>query len=316
MAQGAHVFQGGLATEQQRDLFQFALLHGQLNVVVNHDEALEIGQVLGEWQAVGHRAAEHPAGVAVALRHLEALLAEETVDLHEICTLLDHVDGTGAVGELAQAAGVGGKGDHLHENRQALLGYRRRGRAFGQEGADRLVQAIERGTDMHQPFVHLQGAHIAGVEHGIGTHLDVVGTGCGVGDDTVGLEHANGPFGLAEHVVQPVLEDLHRLLGGEILWLILEVTTAIDVVQVVRQHQAKVGQGRVTGVEGIRGGAVQFLGDQAEVLGTARFKHAHHHAVFAAHALHDLPDRVELAQLANDVALDALELGLDRAGVE
>ncbi len=160
------------------------------------------------------------------------------------------------------------------------------------------------------------GAHIAGVEHGIGTHLDVVGTGCGIGDDTVGLEHANGPFSLAEHVVQPVLEDLHRLLGGEILWLILEVTTAIDVVQVVRQHQAKVGQGRVTGVESIRGGAVQLLGDQAEVLGTARFKHAHHHAVFAAHALHDLPDRVELAQLANDVALDALELGLDRAGVE
>jgi hypothetical protein len=62
-------------------------------------------------------------------------------------------------------------------------------------------------------------------------------------------------------------------------------------------------------MEGVGGGAVQLLGDQAEVLGAARFEHAHHHAVLAAHAPHDLPDRVELAELAGDVALDVLELG-------
>jgi hypothetical protein len=69
-------------------------------------------------------------------------------------------------------------------------------------------------------------------------------------------------------------------------------------------------------MEGVGGGAVQFLGDQAEVLGAAGFEHAHHHAVLAAHAAHDLPDRVELAELAGDVALDVLELRLHRAGVE
>src|SRR5690606_28855555 len=44
LAQGTHVFQGGLATEQQRNLLQLALAHRQLNVVVDEDEALQIGQ--------------------------------------------------------------------------------------------------------------------------------------------------------------------------------------------------------------------------------------------------------------------------------
>ncbi|MNY06848.1 hypothetical protein D3C86_1396230 [compost metagenome] len=69
-------------------------------------------------------------------------------------------------------------------------------------------------------------------------------------------------------------------------------------------------------MEGIGSGAVEFLGDQAEILGTARFEHADDHAVFAAHAPHDLPDRVELTKLAGDIALDVLELELFRAGVE
>ncbi|MCY1426017.1 hypothetical protein D9M71_418250 [compost metagenome] len=89
-----------------------------------------------------------------------------------------------------------------------------------------------------------------------------------------------------------------------------------DVVQVVGEHQAEVGEGRVTGVEGVGGRAVEFLGDQPEVLGAARFEHADDHAVFLAHAPHDLPDRVELAELAGDVALDVLEFLLLGGAVE
>ena len=69
-------------------------------------------------------------------------------------------------------------------------------------------------------------------------------------------------------------------------------------------------------MEGIGCGAVQLLRDQAEVAGTSCFEHAHHHAVFLAHAAHDLPHRVELAQLAGDVALDVLEFQLHRARIE
>ncbi|MNE37517.1 hypothetical protein D3C80_1313720 [compost metagenome] len=113
-----------------------------------------------------------------------------------------------------------------------------------------------------------------------------------------------------------MLEHLDRFLGGQRLGLILEVATAIDVVQVIGEHQAQVGQGRVAGMERVGRGAVQLLGDQAEVLGAARFEHADHHAVFLAHAPHDLADRVELAELAGDVALDVLEFQLHFAGVE
>ena len=42
--------------------------------------------------------------------------------------------------------------------------------------------------------------------------------------------------------------------------------------------------------------------------GAACFEHADHHPVFLAHATHDLPDRVEPAQLTGDVAFDVLEL--------
>ncbi len=34
---------------------------------------------------------------------------------------------------------VRGEGDHFHQNRQAFLGHRGRGRALGQKGADRLA---------------------------------------------------------------------------------------------------------------------------------------------------------------------------------
>src|SRR5690606_40480584 len=44
-----------------------------------------------------------------------------------------------------------------------------------------------------------------------------------------------------------------------------------------------------------------------EILGAARFEHADDHAVFLAHAPHNLPDRVELAELAGDVTLDVLK---------
>jgi len=69
-------------------------------------------------------------------------------------------------------------------------------------------------------------------------------------------------------------------------------------------------------MEGIRSGAVELLGDQPEIGGTTRFEHADHHPVFLAHAPHDLPDRVELAQLTGDVTLDVLEFFLLGAGVE
>ncbi len=112
------------------------------------------------------------------------------------------------------------------------------------------------------------------------------------------------------------MQQVHGVLGGEDFRLVLQVATAIDVVQVVGHHQAEVGQGRVTGMERIGGSAVQLLGNQAEILGAARFEHAHHHPVFLAHAPHDLPDRVELAELAGDVALDVLEFQFHLAGVE
>ena len=226
------------------------------------------------------------------------------------------MDGPGAVGELAQAAGVGGESDHLHENGQPFLGHGRRGRPLRRERADRLVEAIECGAHVHQAFVDLQCAHVSAVEHRVGTHLDVIGTGRSVGHDTVGLEHADGLLGLAEDLVQAPLKDRYGFLGGKVLRLVLQVAPAVDVVQIIGQHQAQVGQGRVAGMEGVGGRAIQLLGNQAEILGATGFEHAHHHAVLLAHAPHDLPDRVELTELASDVALDALELGLHRVGIE
>ena len=62
--------------------------------------------------------------------------------------------------------------------------------------------------------------------------------------------------------------------------------------------------------------AIQLLGNKPEILGATGFEHAHHHAVFLAHAPHDLPDRVELTQLAGDIPLDVLELGLHRRRIK
>ncbi|VVM60097.1 hypothetical protein PS681_01223 [Pseudomonas fluorescens] len=169
---------------------------------------------------------------------------------------------------------------------------------------------------MHQTFVDLQRAHVAIVEHRVGTDLDVIGARCGVSNNAVRLEHANGFLGLAKDLVQTGLQQVHSVFGGEGFRLVFQIASAIDVVQVVGHHQAEVGQRRVTGVKGIGRSPVQLLRDQAEILGAARFEHAHHHAVFLAHAPHDLPDRVELAELAGDVALDVLEFQFDLARVE
>ncbi|MCY1358650.1 hypothetical protein D9M69_451920 [compost metagenome] len=171
-----------------------------------------------------------------------------------------------------------------------------------------MVLAIQGGAHVHQPLVDFQGTHVALVEHRVGADLDVVGPRRGVGDDAIGLEHTDGV--IAEYRPQPALQQVHGVLGGEVLDLVLEVAAIGDVVQVVRKHQAEVGQGRVAGVEGIGGGAVELLGNQAEVRGAARLEHADHHAVFLAHAPHDLAHRVELAQVAGDVALDVLEFQL------
>src|SRR5690606_23298765 len=50
-----------------------------------------------------------------------------------------------------------------------------------------------------------------------------------------------------------------------------------------------------------------------ELGGAPPFDHAQHHAVFPAHATHDLADRVEGAELAGDIPLDVLE-GLQAFG--
>ena len=141
--------------------------------------------------------------------------------VEEIGALLGHVDRPGAIGQLAQAGRVGGEGDHLHQDRQAFLGHGGGRRSLGEEGADRLAQAVQGGADVHQALVDLQRAHVALVEQGVGAYLDVVGAGRRVGDDAVGLEHADGALLLAEHGVQPRLEDRYDLLGGQGLGFVL-----------------------------------------------------------------------------------------------
>ena len=108
------------------------------------------------------------------------------------------------------------------------------------------------------------------------------------------------------------MQQVDRILGSQGLGFVLERAAPVDIVQVVGHHQAQIGKSRVTGMERIGSGAVQLLGDQPEIFGATGFEHAHDHTVFLAHAPHDLPDRVELPQLAGDIALDALEFGLNR----
>ena len=162
--------------------------------------------------------------------------------------------------------------------------------------------------------MHFQRLDVALVETRIAADLDVIGASGRVGKDAVGLEHANGV--VAEHPGQALLQDVHRITGTEGLGLVFQVTTRSDVVEVVREHQAEVGQGRITGMKGVGGSAIQLLADQTEVLGATRLEHADDHAVFLAHAPHDLPDRVELAELTGDVALDVLEFQFLRGGIE
>src|SRR5690606_41394557 len=99
--------QGGLATEQKRDLLQLALTDRPLDAVVGQDEALEIGKVLGEGQPIAAGATESPAGIAVAVLLAVPLPPIEIEDVEEVGAGLGELDGTGAVGQLAQARGVG-----------------------------------------------------------------------------------------------------------------------------------------------------------------------------------------------------------------
>jgi len=168
---------------------------------------------------------------------------------------------------------------------------------------------------VHQPLVDFQSAHVALVEQRIAADLDVVGAGRGVGEDAIGLEHADYALALAEHRIKALLQQGDRLLGVQRLGFVLQVAAIGDVVQVIGEHQPEVGERRVSGVEGIGCGAVEFLRDHAEVRRATRLEHADDHAVFATHAPHDLPDRIELAKLARDVALDILEFLLLRTGV-
>src|SRR3546814_5733789 len=87
--------------------------------------------VFGEWQTGRHRATENPAGVAVAFAHFKALLTEELEYLQKVRPLLHHVNGTGAIGQLAQATWVRGEGNDLHQDCQAFLGHRGRGWEIG-----------------------------------------------------------------------------------------------------------------------------------------------------------------------------------------
>ena len=169
---------------------------------------------------------------------------------------------------------------------------------------------------MHQAFVHFQGFNVALVEHRVGADLDVVRTRRGIGKNAVGLEDPNGIFGLAKHLVEALLQQVDSLFGGQRLGLIFKVAALVDVVEKVGKHQTKIGQGWISGMKGVRGGAVELLADQAKIFGTARFQHADNHAVLAAHAPHDLAHRIELTELASYVALDILKLQLLRRSIK
>ena len=78
----------------------------------------------------------------------------------------------------------------------------------------------------------------------------------------------------------------------------------------------EVGQVRLAGVEAVGRAAVETFGNFGESARAARRQHAHHFTIFVAHARHDLPRRVELAELPAHVALDGVELVTFLLGVE
>ena len=169
---------------------------------------------------------------------------------------------------------------------------------------------------MDQTLVDFQRSYVTFVEHRITADLDVISTGSGIGKNAIRFEYANHAFTFAKHQIQPALQQVHRLRCGKHFGFVLEVAAVSNVVQIVGQHQSEVGERRITSMKGVRSSAVKLLGNQAEIGGAACFEHADHHPVFLAHAPHDLPDRVELAQLTGDVAFDVLELFLLGAGIK
>ena len=81
---------------------------------------------------------------------------------------------------------MGSAAEELGQNREALLRPRGRRRALAQEGADRLGRGVEARPQMHPALMHFKQAQLTRREACVGTDLDVVAAGGGVGHDAIG----------------------------------------------------------------------------------------------------------------------------------
>src|SRR5262249_37725163 len=80
-----------------------------------------------------------------------------------------------------------------------------------------------------------------------------------------------------------------------------------EVVEHVGHHVAKIGQVGIAGVKAVGGAAIKPLGNLAECPCAAVLEHPYDFAVLLAHASHNLPGGVELAELPPQVALESVE---------
>ena len=146
-----------------------------------------------------------------------------------------------------------------------------------------------------------------GREASVVADLDVVAAGGGVGDDAVRETHAHRP-GIAEIVLHSLRQCLDRFRRGQAGLLMAEDRLVRQVVEDVGHHVSEIDQVRVAGVEAVRRRAVKPLRDFGEDRRAAVRQHVDDFAVLLAHAGHDLPGRVELAQLPANIPLDDVQL--------
>ena len=201
---------------------------------------------------------------------------------------------------------MGSEGKDLRDNGQTFLRNGRGRRAFAEKRADRLIQAVERRAQVDPTFVDFQQPDFPSREPRIIADLDVIAAGRRIRHDTVGQLDAHRL--VLKILLKPGRELFHGLARVMNRLFPAEDRFVRQVVQDIRHHVAQIGQIRIAGMKAVRGAAVKPLGDLGKGPAATVGQQVHDFAILLAHARHDLPGTVKLAELAADVAFDEMEL--------
>ncbi len=165
-----------LAREQQRERVGAPGDEGSPDERGHREVAGQVGAVLGERGAAGHRrAAEDPSGRLERLLGGGGAVEEPSVQLDEVGAVDHQLHGDDAVGEPTQPVEAERAGHVLGVDGKALLGAGGAGMSDGEDGNVGLRPPVQAGADVDERLVVEELCCVLGGELGAAADLDPAG---------------------------------------------------------------------------------------------------------------------------------------------